>query len=262
MLLVAADPWRVVYANPVAANLFRTSPEKLAGQSLVKLIDGASADTAFLALEAEVTGGSFNDAIGIEIVPTVGERRSVSARFCRVHVERAVLVAIVLGSEIAATTNASRWDPLTGLLDREFLECWLTQALCGNRSSDRCFAVLFIDVDNFKSVNDRHGHLVGDRVLREAALQLMNCVSQKGWPVRYGGDEFVVLVRDTEAANNIESLVDEIRQGVSQPIEVPDGEVRLSLSVGVAIGPGDFQTPDEIIAAADRAMYAAKRAGG
>jgi len=71
-----------------------------------------------------------------------------------------------------------------------------------------------------------------------------------------------VLVRDTEAANNIESLVDEIRQGVSQPIEVPDGEVRLSLSVGVAIGPGDFQTPDEIIAAADRAMYAAKRAGG
>ena len=145
-------------------------------------------------------------------------------------------------------------DPLTGRLDRSFLEIRLRELLQGAQTSNRQFALLFIDLDNFKEVNDRHGHLVGDRVLREAARRLAACVGKDDAVVRYGGDEFVVLVENVSDATELEALVAGIRKTIAAPITLPEGEVRLSVSMGAAVSSPEYRTPDEVIAAADRAM--------
>ena len=110
----------------------------------------------------------------------------------------------------------------------------LRELLHDAQTSKRQFAVLFIDLDNFKDVNDRHGHLVGDRVLREAARRLAACMGTGDYVVRYGGDEFVVLVENVSKTTKVEALVADIRNAIAAPIAMPGGEVALSVSVGVA----------------------------
>ena len=162
-------------------------------------------------------------------------------RFCRVVVDGEPLVGIIL--HIAPR----RQDPVTGLPDRDFLMSRLAELLRGRQPEDQQFAILFVDVNNFKEVNDRHGHLIGDRVLAEAARRLSQCLPVGGHVVRFGGDEFVVLLERVAAKEEIRSVIERIESAVAQPIAVPDGEVTLSLSVGVAMSSPEYRTPEEII---------------
>ena len=260
VLVVSGDPRRVEYVNPAAADCFKSSPEQLRGQELTKLISGPSAELALLALGGVERTSSFPDTFGLDIFPVNGQKQCVTARFCLIPTRTTELTAILL--KPAEVLISSQIDPLTKLDDRDFLERWLTIELRHSRAHSRQFAVLFVDLDNFKAVNDEHGHLVGDRVLQEAALRLKQSLGHYGSVVRYGGDEFVVLINDVDAFQNLDGLIDDIRQAFAAPFTTPDGEVKLSLSVGTAICPGEFQSPQEVIAAADRAMYAAKRAVG
>jgi diguanylate cyclase (GGDEF)-like protein len=152
-----------------------------------------------------------------------------------------------------------RRDPLTGLFDRSILLARIDDLLQGDRAADRQFAVLFIDLDNFKQVNDAHGHLVGDRVLREVAQRLAGCVRESDQIVRFGGDEFVALIEHVSARDEIQPVVDRIHAALSTPIELPEGEATLSVSVGIAQATADHQTPEDVLGDADRAMYALKR---
>jgi diguanylate cyclase (GGDEF)-like protein len=149
---------------------------------------------------------------------------------------------------------------LTGLADREYLLRRMSALLRGERAADRQFAVLFVDLDNFKQVNDAHGHLMGDRVLREVARRLVGCVRDGDSVVRFGGDEFVVLVEGVAGPTEIEPIVGRIHAALQQPIALPEGEFTLSLSIGAAIASPDHLSPEDLLQAADRAMYAAKRA--
>jgi diguanylate cyclase (GGDEF)-like protein len=130
-----------------------------------------------------------------------------------------------------------------------------------NRGSNEKFALLFIDLDDFKAINDRYGHLVGDLVLLWAALRIKECLklNEHETVVRYGGDEFVVLVHGDADMTRVDEIAKAISTSFEQTVEVPDGEVSLTASVGVAWGPKDFWSPNEVLEAADRAMYAAKR---
>jgi diguanylate cyclase (GGDEF)-like protein len=172
-------------------------------------------------------------------------------------------VGIVLrsnGADESIDSNRSqRVDPLTGLHDRDFFLQRMESLLRDATGSSNDFSVLFVDVDNFKAVNDRYGHLVGDRVLREAARRLAECVGPKDCVVRYGGDEFVVLIEGVESEAAAETLAKCIRDAIAPPIALAEGNVSLSASVGIATGSPDYRSAEEVLAAADRAMYAAKR---
>ncbi len=146
-------------------------------------------------------------------------------------------------------------DPLTGLPNRRAFERELRGAL-GRRGADRALALLVIDLDGFKAVNDRLGHVAGDAVLCEVSARLRSALRGGDLVGRWGGDEFVVLchgVRDGAA----EQIACKLRRVLQIPVEVGPAEVTVGASLGWAVAePG--QAPAELIAAADAAMYRAK----
>jgi diguanylate cyclase (GGDEF)-like protein len=194
-------------------------------------------------------------------------RRRVEVRFCELPGDENPLLAILVSKPIWKTqdgmeSNCLRRDPLTGLHDRAFLLGRLAELLAGDRSVDQQFAVLFVDVDGFKRVNDAHGHLVGDGVLREIACRLASCVRDQDHVVRFGGDEFVVLAERIAGRDDIERIIDRIHAVLENPVPLPEGEITLTVSIGVTEGIHGHRSPEDILAAADRAMYASKRFTG
>src|SRR5205823_6037589 len=154
------------------------------------------------------------------------------------------------GKWVGAAGSGNRTDPLTGLPDRTFLMDRLTALISRAGYTRLQLALLFIDVDDFKQVNDRFGHLIGDQVLREVAQRLGACVRSGDHVARFGGDEFVVLVGGIRG--NVRPVRDRIQAAFTRPFAIPDGELKLSVSIGVAEAGPTLATADELLRAADR----------
>jgi diguanylate cyclase (GGDEF)-like protein/PAS domain S-box-containing protein len=152
-------------------------------------------------------------------------------------------------------------DALTGLPNRLLFMDRLEQALAMATRMQRQFALIFIDLDHFKSINDTHGHEAGDAVLKEVATRLRRCVRRVDTVSRLGGDEFVVLLADTGGAGQAAHVAATILQLVARSIEVGGQPARLSVSIGVAMCPGDGMEAKTLLRHADVAMYHAKEGG-
>lgn len=149
-------------------------------------------------------------------------------------------------------------DPLTGLPGREAIEARLRQ-FTQSPSSAPAFALLFIDLDGFKAVNDRFGHAAGDRVLAEVACRLAGALRDRDLIARYGGDEFVALINDIERQEELDAVLTRLRNAAEQPV-VHEGEMlRVSASIGTARSTEGWRSIAELINTADRRMYAEKQ---
>jgi diguanylate cyclase (GGDEF)-like protein len=152
-------------------------------------------------------------------------------------------------------------DRLTGLANRarfaEAIDLTIRRAYRANTT----FAVLFLDLDQFKPINDMSGHDAGDEVLREVARRLTGCLRPADTPARLGGDEFVVVLDPPVNADQAERIARRIIAAVSQPIEVPGGTAQIGVSIGIAIAHGAGMSSDAVVRDADLAMYQAEEAG-
>ncbi|ATX80506.1 PAS domain S-box-containing protein/diguanylate cyclase (GGDEF) domain-containing protein [Mariprofundus aestuarium] len=162
--------------------------------------------------------------------------------------------------------NLALYDPLTNLLNRRSLRERLRQALASSRRSTKEGALLFIDLDNFKNLNDTLGHNIGDLLLQQVALRLLSCVRENDTVARLGGDEFVVLLEDLssqpmEAAAQTEAVGEKILATLSQPYQLASKECRSTPSIGAALFDSSTLEMDELFKHADIAMYQAKKAG-
>ncbi len=151
-------------------------------------------------------------------------------------------------------------DPLTGLTNRSLFNDRLDQALHSAKSRNRSLALLFLDINDFKGINDVHGHAMGDRVLCVIARRLERCVLDSDLVARMGGDEFTVLLTDTPSREAISAKVVQILAVMAEPLGAEFGGVKMpSCSIGVAVYPIDGEDADTLLSHADGDMYRIKR---
>ncbi len=185
--------------------------------------------------------------------------------------EQLVLAALTSQADAEAAAQAlqdavqsAELDALTQLANRTTLLDRFGQALANARRHGARFALLFLDLDNFKQLNDAYGHAFGDRALRLVADRLVAAVRTVDTVSRYGGDEFLVLLAELNQPGDAETVAEKLIEALGAPAELDGHVVSLSASVGIAIYPDDGDDFDTLVARADAAMYEAKRhrAGG
>jgi len=155
----------------------------------------------------------------------------------------------------------ARFDPLTGLANRREFNERLAGALARSRRSGNSIALLFVDVDHFKAINDSRGHTAGDEVLQEIALRIRHSVRQTDTVARFAGDEFVILLDQLLSADEPQFVARKIVAAVNQPFMLDLGKVNVSVSIGIARDLDRTASAEQLLQRADKALYAAKNAG-
>lgn len=156
----------------------------------------------------------------------------------------------------------ARHDLLTGLPNRLHFREIGQQQLADARGRAHPFAVLFVDLDKFKEVNDNFGHASGDGLLLAVAQRLTRAVRESDTVARFGGDEFAILLAKFSDRRVVTSLAHKLNHAMAQPFVVGDKTLHISASIGAAICPADGDDPDELMRKADEAMYSVKKRGG
>jgi diguanylate cyclase (GGDEF)-like protein len=158
--------------------------------------------------------------------------------------------------------HLSQHDSLTGLPNRALFDDRLGQAMLQAQSDQTRMALLFVDLDKFKTINDSYGHHIGDLVLKTAAARMVASVRQSDTVGRLGGDEFVILLPYIEHAQDAFQVAQKIVDEIRHPFDAGERILDVSVSIGVAVYPGHGDSESALSRSADAAMYQAKQAGG
>jgi diguanylate cyclase (GGDEF)-like protein/PAS domain S-box-containing protein len=262
------EDWRIAQLNSAAADWLRETPAALIGKRVDEVLFGASLpddwprrDTLQGAdAQREFRWQASIDREGRQtwefsaIAMYDGEGRRAGA----ILVARDISARLVEEEKIRALAFR---DTLTGLPNRLLLADRLQQALAGASRDGPGVAVIFLDLDRFKEVNDTHGHQAGDAVLTALALRMQECLRGSDTLARLGGDEFVIVLPNLGSAQDAVVVAEKILDVVSRPIDLPGAALQVSVSIGIAFYPACGEAPEELMRAADAAMYRAKQQG-
>lgn len=204
---------------------------------------------------------SQNGTIGALIVKSVagGERYTEQDKELLQYVCAQVATAIERKQLHARLERMAQYDQLTQLPNRELLRDRLKASLTLAREESGRMALLYVDLDRFKQVNDTHGHAVGDMMLQAVANRLKGCVRETDTVARIGGDEFVVLLHSIHASEDADSVAGKIRQVLAQPLRLDGHSLNIQTSIGVARYPDHGTEEKQLFRHADEEMYSAKR---
>ena len=258
----------ILYASDASRRLLGYEPSELVGHSfydfifppdreevghLTALIHESGPTTFAYRVEKkdgslvwfETTSRIIRDVVSGEIREVVGVSRDVTQRkTVEEHIE-----------------YQAYHDALTGLPNRRLFRDRLTVALAHARRLKHPLAVMFLDLDRFKVVNDTLGHSVGDEFLKAVAMRLQSTLREEDSVARMGGDEFTVLLADLKTSNDAAKIAQKVLDTVAQPLPIEGTELFLTTSIGIALFPSDGDTAEALLANADHAMYRAKDAG-
>ncbi|WP_265530708.1 putative bifunctional diguanylate cyclase/phosphodiesterase [Sphingomicrobium marinum] len=256
------DESRVTYLSSRLVAMLGKPSTQILGQSLPNLLgvqsefgNVLSERKPFTGLEMEVKndrGSRWISISGDPIVDTAGRFggfRGVGSDITEVRQQQERL------------THLANMDVLSGLPNRGRVRQLLGDALRGATANNVPCAIMFLDLDGFKPVNDTFGHPKGDAVLQAVAKRLCDEVGDTGHVGRMGGDEFAIVINDAQSRKNVQTLADNIIKAIKQPYVIDETEIRIGVSIGCAFGPIDGATVDDLILKADLALYEAKGAG-
>ncbi|MGW8465174.1 diguanylate cyclase domain-containing protein [Pseudomonas sp. CLCA07] len=204
---------------------------------------------------------SKNGTIGALIVKSVpgGERYTEQDKELLQYVCAQVATAIERKQLLARLQQMAQYDQLTQLPNRGLLRDRLKASLAQARADGGCMALLYVDLDRFKDVNDTHGHTVGDMLLQAVANRLKGCVRETDTVARIGGDEFVVLLHSIHASEDADRVSEKILRVLAQPLRLDGHSLNIQISIGVAQFPEHGTEEQQLLRYADEAMYTAKR---
>ncbi|MBK1681016.1 hypothetical protein CKO20_11615 [Rhodocyclus tenuis] len=267
-ILVADASDTVIAVNPAFTRLTGFSAEEAIGQKTSLLKSGRHDAGFYRAMwqalekhghwEGEIWNRRKNGEIYPEWLMISTVRNSDGKVRCRV-----AMFSDITEQKRAeqAIWQEANFDPLTGLPNRRMLRDRLDQELKKAHRARLPLAVLFLDLDHFKEVNDTLGHGMGDLLLCEAARRISQCVREADTVSRFGGDEFTILLGELEDRSSIDRIAQDILQRVAKPFLLQEEKAYVSASIGVTIYPDDADSIDELLKNADQAMYAAKQSG-
>jgi diguanylate cyclase (GGDEF)-like protein len=253
---------RVTYISSRMSALLERPGSQLLGHSLPALVGGNAElgrvllqKQPFNALEMELAtsrGARWISMAGDPIIDTAGRFegfRGVGSDITEIRQTQERL------------THLANVDVLSGLPNRGRVRQLLGEALRAATTGNVPCAIMFLDLDGFKPVNDTFGHPKGDAVLRAVAKRLVDEVAANGHVGRMGGDEFAIVLTDAQSRKKIEQLAERIIKSIKEPYLIDQTEIRIGVSIGCAFGPIDGATVDDLILKADLALYQAKDAG-
>ncbi|WP_415951594.1 putative bifunctional diguanylate cyclase/phosphodiesterase [Streptomyces sp. KLOTTS4A1] len=272
VIMIAAPSGILHYVSPAASGVWGRSADELVGSELASLIHPEDLGRVTHEIRRFLTAGPlqepttriecrFRSGTGdwLNVESTVNRHQGGGLLFNSRDVTERVRLQ-------AQLQHNAEHDPLTDLPNRALFTKRVGQALNGRRAGDKGTAVLFIDLDGFKAVNDRLGHQAGDDLLVQAARRLAESVRQGDTAARLGGDEFAALILgdgsgdSADRERHLQELADRLRLRLSQPYEVDGSSVRVAASIGVAFAEPGISAGD-LLRNADLAMYRAKAAG-
>ena len=252
-------------ANYAAQQIIGATPDELVGQPLSNFLKERADLSAEINLLLE-QGSSWT-----------GERELVGRNgLCPIWLNVSVMQSandkvsyyVVVFSDIterkrteADLRRLANYDVLTGLPNRSLFTTKLIQSIQTAQQTDEKLALLFLDLDRFKHVNDSYGHSMGDALLVEAANRLQACISSEHLLCRFGGDEFVILLRNADSIDEINHVAERLLAQIVTPFSLFGREFYISTSIGISIWPDDAVQPEVFIKNADLAMYHAKEEG-
>ena len=252
-------------ANPAAERIFGMSVDLLSGQPVPALLPDLAEPTASLLTPGEDPGRVVKREVdGIRPDAT---RVPLEVAITRIpHAESPRFIAVVRDvSERQAFERQLRHmafhDPLTGLPNRALFMDRIEHAMTVANEWGRSIGVLFLDLDNFKVVNDSLGHATGDQLLVQIAGRLKACLGRGATLARFGGDEFTVLLEDEMTDTAPDFVAERLRASMEQPFVVADRQVYATLSVGIAVSTPGVESAGDLLRNADVAMYRAKSGG-
>lgn len=258
----------ITFANKAALKLYRANQhEQLVGRQFIDLVHEDSLGSLTVRLSGLQEHAQKHSSI---------EQKHVRLDGSVVHVELTSAPVSLHGSDAilifardvserkryqSELEHQAMHDALTGLPNRTSLKYRLSHAIASARRHEKKVAITFIDLDNFKSINDNFGHEVGDEVLKVVAARLAETIRTTDTVVRLGGDEFVLLFTDLDDVDVVTQLMHRALPEISRPINVAGTELVLTCSAGISIYPLDAPDADLVLRNADKAMYRAKEKG-
>lgn len=257
----------LIYCNAAFADIFGKRREQLQGTHFASLCEPLTQAVAAQMFEAAENGGSSGAELHIarkDGSAGVFEQVFVPVRDTLGHCEAIAATARDVTERKAGEERAryqANYDGLTDLPNRgRFLERLDLEIRHAARTGFP-LALLFIDLDGFKNVNDQLGHAAGDQLLQQAARRLESCIRDTDVAARLGGDEFTVILTDVTLPPHVATLTMEILDELARPFQLSEAQASISASIGIAMYPGDGDSADELLRNADKAMYRAKEEG-
>jgi diguanylate cyclase (GGDEF)-like protein/PAS domain S-box-containing protein len=263
----------VTYLNPVAERMTGWSRAEASGRTLsdvFRVVDGDTREPAPSAMDQAVRGdktvGFVHNAV---LIRRDGIESAIEDSVGPIHDHSGEIIgAVMIFRDVSKAREAelrlrhlAQHDVLTGLPNRLLLNDRLSHAISLARRHGKLVAVLFLDLDRFKLVNDFQGHAVGDKLLQEIAKRLRATVRDSDTVARQGGDEFVVVLSELEHARHAARHAEKIHAALSGPNAIAQRDFRVEASIGISIFPDDGQDADTLIRCADAAMYRGKMNG-
>jgi diguanylate cyclase (GGDEF)-like protein/PAS domain S-box-containing protein len=266
VLTVTDDDGRLSYVSPAVEHTFGVSPEDLVGSRLIDLVEQDHRARVEAHLAEVVDGGPAAIAsLDVLVVPPDGERRWFEWTVRNLLADPFVAGLVIEQRDVTerlrhqeALAHAAAHDDLTELPNRSGLMTRLAQAVAG-AGPDAGTAVLFLDLDRFKEVNDNHGHGAGDAVLVVLAQRLRAALRPQDHLARISGDEFCAILTDIGEAGEVTGVVDRLAAVCEAPVALDDGTlVDVGVSIGVALAFDPTRDPETLFTEADAAMYRVK----